>query len=65
MSNKRIFNILIPDSKLYLLIIGVLIVIIAFYEPKIAVIGVLLLGYLIYYHWKNIHLKKTRNGQNI
>ncbi len=59
MSNKRIFNILIPDSKLYLLIIGVLICIIAFYEPKIAALGVLLLAYLIYYHWKNIHLKKV------
>lgn len=59
MSNKRIFNLLIPDSKLYLLIIGVLVGIIAFYEPKIAILGVLLLAYLIYYHWRNIHLKKV------
>lgn len=59
MSNKRIFNFLIPDSKLYLLIIGVLVGIIAFYEPKIAILGVLLLAYLIYYHWRNIHLKKV------
>ncbi|MFA5524577.1 MAG: DHH family phosphoesterase [Tissierellales bacterium] len=59
MSNKRIFKLLIPDSKLYLLIIGVLVGIIAFYEIKIAVLGVLLLGYLIYYHWRNIHLKKV------
>ncbi|WIV12519.1 DHH family phosphoesterase [Proteiniborus sp. MB09-C3] len=59
MSNKRIFKFLIPDSKLYLLIIGVLISIIAFYEPKIAALGVILLAYLIYYHWKNIHLKKV------
>ncbi len=59
MSNKRLFKFLIPDSKLYLLIIGVLIAIIAFYEPKIAALGVILLGYLIYYHWKNIHLKKV------
>lgn len=65
MSNKRIFKFLIPDSKLYLLIIGVLIGIIALYEPKIAVLGVLLLAYLIYYHWKNIHLKKVEWTQYI
>ncbi len=65
MSNKRIFKFLIPDSKLYLLIIGVLIAIIAFYEPKIAALGVILLGYLIYYHWKNIHLKKVEWTQYI
>ncbi|WP_352418761.1 DHH family phosphoesterase [Proteiniborus sp.] len=59
MSNKRIFKFLVPDSKLYLLIIGVLIAIIAFYEPKIAVLGIILLAYLIYYHWKNIHLKRV------
>lgn len=59
MSNKRIFKFLVPDSKLYLLIIGVLIAIMAFYEPKIAALGVILLAYLIYYHWKNIHLKKV------
>lgn len=59
MANKRLFKILIPDSKLYLLIIGVLIGIIAFYEPRIALIGVVLLAYLVYYHWKNNHLKKV------
>lgn len=59
MSNKRLFKFLIPDSKLYLLIIGVLIAIIAFYEPKIAALGVVVLAYLIYYHWKNIHLKRV------
>lgn len=59
MSNKRRFKFLIPDSKLYLIIIGVLIGIIAFYEIKIALLGVFLLVYLIYYHWKNIHLKRV------
>jgi len=59
MSNKRIFNFLVPDSKLYLLIIAVLIGIIAFYEIKIAALGVVLLAFLIYYHWKNVHFKKV------
>lgn len=59
MGNKKIFKYLIIDTKIYLWIIGVLVAIIAIYEPKIAVIGVLLLAYLIYYHWKNVHLKKV------
>lgn len=59
MSNKRIFKYLIPDTKIYLWIIGVLIGIISIYEVKIALVGLLVLGYLIYYHWKNVHLKKV------
>lgn len=59
MSNKKIFKFLIPDSKLYLWIIGILIGIIAIYDPRIAAVGVVLLAYLIYYHWKNVHLKKV------
>jgi len=59
MANKKIFKILIPDSKLYLWIIGILILIIAFYDIAVAAVGVVLLAYLIYYHWKNVHLKRV------
>ncbi|EOD00028.1 DHH family phosphoesterase [Caldisalinibacter kiritimatiensis] len=59
MNNKKIFKILIPDTKIYLWIIGILIGIIAVYEPAIALIGVVVLAYLIYYHWENVHLRKV------
>jgi len=59
MANKRIFKILIPDTKIYLWIIAILIGIIGIYEPKIAIIGIVVLGYLIYYHWQNVHLRKV------
>ncbi|RKD32085.1 DHH family phosphoesterase [Thermohalobacter berrensis] len=59
MSNRRFFKFLIPDTKIYLWIIGILLFIIAFYEPIISAIGIIVLIYLIYYHWKNIHLKKV------
>ncbi|QIB27904.1 DHH family phosphoesterase [Caloranaerobacter azorensis] len=58
-NGKNIFRFLVPDTKIYLWIIGILILIIAFYEPVIAGMGVIVLLYLIYYHWKNVHLKKV------
>ncbi|MTI46226.1 MAG: phosphoesterase [Firmicutes bacterium] len=59
MANKKIFKILTPDTKIYLWIIGILIGVIAFYEPKISAVGVIVLGYLIYYHWNNVHMKRV------
>lgn len=59
MANKKIFKFLTFDNKIYLWIIGILIFIIGFYEIKIAAVGVVVLAYLIYYHWKNIHLRKV------
>lgn len=59
MTNKKLFKFLTPDSKVYLWIIGILIGIIAIYEPRIAIFGLLVLGYLIYYHWKNLHLRRV------
>lgn len=58
MANKSIFKILTPNTRIYLWIIGILIGILAFYEPKISAVGVLVLGYLVYHHWKNVHLKQ-------
>ena len=59
MANKRIFKIFIPDTKIYLWIIGILLFIIGFYEPSISLIGIVVLIYLIYYHWHNVHLKRV------
>lgn len=59
MTKNKFFKFFTPDTKIYLWIIGVLIVIIAIYEPKISFFGVLLLFYLIYYYWKNVHIKKA------
>ncbi|MBU5439352.1 DHH family phosphoesterase [Tissierella sp. MSJ-40] len=56
MGNKNLFN--WSDTKVYLIIIGVLLLIIAFYQPVLALIGTILLGYLIYYYVKSIHQKK-------
>lgn len=64
MKNKKILDLIAPDTKVYLWIIGVLLVILSFYEPIIAFLGVILLGYLIFYYWRNVHIKK-KNGQNI
>lgn len=59
MANKKIFKIFTPDTKIYLWIIGILIGLIALYEPKISIVGVIVLAYLIYYHWHNVHLKRV------
>lgn len=59
MISNKFFKFLNVDTKIYLWIIGILIGIISIYEPKIGAFGVILLIYLIYYHWKNIHLRKV------
>lgn len=60
MSNKKnFFKYLNVTTKIYLWIIGILIGIIGIYQYEIALIGLPVLMYLIYYHWKNVHLKKV------
>lgn len=46
------------DSKLYLIIIGLMVGIIAIYEPKLAFIGALLLIYLVFYTIRETTEKK-------
>lgn len=58
MSNKFNVKNLIVDTKIYLLIIGLLTCILAFYEVKITIFMVFVLAYLIYYYKRNIHLRK-------
>ena len=55
MKNKSLFS--WSDTKLYLIIIGIMIGVIAIYQPVLALIGVLILGYLIFYNLKNVNEK--------
>ena len=58
MDIKKYFKFLTPDIKACLFVIGVLVFILALYKPIIAFFGVLVLGYLIYYYWKDVHARK-------
>lgn len=56
MDNKNLFK--WKDTKLYLIIIGCLIIIIAYYQPLLALIWAIALAYLIYHYNKTIHDKE-------
>ncbi len=58
MLNKRFFKVLIPDTKIYMIIISAFIVVISYYNRLIGVIGVLLLAYLIYYNLKISNIRR-------
>lgn len=58
MDIKKYFKFLTPDIKACLFVIGILVFILALYKPIIAFFGVLVLGYLIYYYWKDVHARK-------
>ncbi len=60
MDNGKFRNILIPDTTIYLWIIGILIGIVAFYNNIIGAIGAIVLVYLVYYNWKIAHEKRAR-----
>src|SRR5699024_6222052 len=60
MNNRKFRNLLIPDTKIYLWIIAILVGIIFFYNIQIAIIGALLLVYLISYNWRIIREKKIQ-----
>ncbi len=56
MDNKNLFK--WKDTKLYLVIIGCLIAIIAYYQPILALLWAIALAYLIYHYNKTIHDKE-------
>ncbi len=58
MKNRKIFQLFVPDTKIYLIIIGILIVFLSLYNPLLGIFGVFLLVYLIYHHLKVHNLKK-------
>lgn len=60
MKSGKFWQIIIPDTTLHLWIIAILVVTISIYNPIIALMGALVLLYLIYYNWRTIHEKKAK-----
>ncbi len=56
MKNRKILQ--WQDSYIYLIIIGFLIIIISLYQPILSVIGIVLIGYLIFHNIKSTHRKE-------
>lgn len=56
--NNKYLKFITPDTKIHLVLIGILVFILAFYQPIIASIGVIILLYLIYHYWKNARIKR-------
>lgn len=59
MRDIKLSKTLITDSKLYLLIIGAMVAVMFYYNTYVAVTGLVILAYLIYYNWRNLHLRKV------
>lgn len=55
---NRFFKLLIPDTRIYLIIISVFIVLISFYNHVIGITGVFVLAYLIYYNLKISNIRR-------
>ncbi|MCT4565583.1 MAG: DHH family phosphoesterase [Maledivibacter sp.] len=60
MNNKRFLKILMPDTRIYLWIIVVLVMIIFIYNPYVGACGIVLMVYLIYHNWKSNHIRKNK-----
>jgi len=58
MQSRKFFKLLVPDTRIYLIITTVLTGIIAFYNPYISIIGIFLLAYLIYYNLKVTNIRR-------
>ena len=56
MKNKKLSQ--WQDSSIYLMIIGFLVIILSFYQPILSVIGIALIGYLIFHNIKSINRKE-------
>ena len=53
------------DTKLYLIVIGLSVVIIAFFQPIVAFIMGIILAYLVYYNSKKIEDKNKELARGI
>jgi cyclic-di-AMP phosphodiesterase len=60
MGNAKFLKLFKPDAKIYLGIIGVLVLILMFYNPYIGAIGVLVLIYLNVYAWRSSRQRNKR-----
>ncbi len=60
MGNAKFLKLFKPDAKIYLGIIGVLVLILMFYNPYIGAVGVLVLIYLNVYAWRSSRQRNKR-----
>lgn len=60
MSRNKFLKALVPDTKIYLWIIGILTLIILVYNQVFGVLGLILLMYLIYYNWKTSYNRRKK-----
>ncbi len=58
MANSKFSKLLTPDSKIYLWIVALLVLIIFYYNVVIGAVGILILVYLQFYNWRS---NKQRN----
>ncbi|MBK5251403.1 MAG: DHH family phosphoesterase [Peptostreptococcaceae bacterium] len=60
MNRNRFFKALVPDTKIYLWIIGILALVIFAYDKVYGILGLVLLVYLIYYNWTTSYKRKKK-----
>ncbi len=60
MNNNKFLKILIPNTNIYLWIIGILVTFIFTYNLYLGLMGLTLLAYLIYYNWKTNHDRREK-----
>ncbi|MEW9121394.1 MAG: DHH family phosphoesterase [Thermotaleaceae bacterium] len=58
MGNKRFSKLFIPDTRIHLWIMMILVLVVTYYNPMIGAIGILLMIYLLYHNWKTQHDRK-------
>ncbi|HZK57117.1 MAG TPA: DHH family phosphoesterase [Clostridia bacterium] len=56
---SKFFRMLVPDTRIYLIIIFIFILIIFFYNRIIGIVGIFLLAYLIYYNLKVSNIRRA------
>jgi cyclic-di-AMP phosphodiesterase len=58
MKRGKIFKLLVPDTRIYMIIITALIIIIAWYNYFIGIVGIFLLAYLLVYNLRVSNMKR-------
>lgn len=56
--NSKFIKMLVPDTRIYLIILFVFILIVSYYNRAIGVVGIFLLAYLIYYNLKISNIRR-------
>src|SRR5690554_7930169 len=56
--NSKFVKMLVPDTRIYLIIIFIFILIVSYYNIEIGVLGIFLLAYLIYYNLKISNIRR-------